>query len=567
MKMSSKTMLPIQNPGLALTVAFALGCSGFASSERDARIEAPGDRADAKAEDPGDYFDDGLQSQDAQGEPISSDMHGQEDGQIAEWGDAWAELQEGTGDALTQSDGGDACKDGADEDTLISDTTINPPPLFDLEAIRDKGAAQCSFSEKKTVWQGLTLLDVYRLSYMSYEVVDGKARPIQIRAFAARPQGNVVIPGVVFAHGLGGFAEESNATGLAALLGAFVVAYTGPGGGKPDDAETQSEGIPPQDPATGSFYRLFDTVPDPRGSWIWAHAVAAMRAITCLETRADVDHERLGIMGASAGAMVSLIAAGVDDRIKVSLPMSGTGAFDIASASPNAWQHMLLSASGLSTSSPQWQAFLDHIDPIVHVPSTKAAILLLNGSSDEFFPLTAHVATYNALPTLISRRTSLVANYDHGCYAVAGVEPKEKIEERLAIRSLGNAKVWFQHHFSMSNIYAVFPQEPRLSLEPAGTVALAIAQVDPCKPPCEIERVSYWFSNDDAYTFFEIEMERQAQDIYGAVVLAPQDNTIYFVDVQYQVKLLFSQDRFAISSVPYIPEGLIPKIRFWGTCL
>lgn len=449
-----------------------------------------------------------------------------------------------------------------------AETEVPAPPLFDLAAIRDPTTAQCDFHNHRTVWQGLQMMDVWRLSYWSWESVDGVLRPIRIRAFAARPAGSGTLPGVVWAHGLGGFAEESHAAGQAALLGMFVIAYTGPGGGKPDDPDTQSEGIPAGDAVTGSFYRLFDTVPDPRGSWLWGHAVAAMRAVTCLETRGDVDPTRLGITGGSAGAMVSLIASGVDDRIRAAVPFSGTGAFEVAVQAPAAWQHVLLAASGLTTDSPQWTAFLEHVDPIRHVPAARAATLMVNGSCDEFFPLTAHVATYDAIPASVERRTSIVANFDHGCYAAIGVEPKETIDQRVAVRFAGNGRAWFQHHFGTSATYARLPAEPVVQVTDAGGLTVVSALVDPGTNTYEVERVWYWFSNDDASTFLSVDLEDQGSGLWGALVPAPlQGNTVYFVDVQYKTKSFFAPERFAVSSRPHVPEGLIPHIRQWGTCL
>lgn len=462
----------------------------------------------------------------------------------------------------------DTTNDTASTFDTSPDLPSEPPPLFDLNAIRDATTAECDFHDHHTVFEGMQIIDAWRLTYWSWESRNGTLHPIKIRAFAARPAGSGTVPGIVFVHGLGGYAEESYATSQAALLGMFVIAYTGPGGGKPDDPNTQSEGIPAQDPSSGSFYRLFDTVPDPRGSWLWGHAVAAMRAVTCLTTRSDVDPGRIGITGGSAGAMVSLIAAGLDDRIQAALPLSGTGAFDIAVQSQAAWQHALLAASGLTTESPQWHAFLQYLDPIHYVPSAKAAIFMVNGSSDEFFPLTAHVATYDAIPMALERRTSIVANFDHGCYQVAGIEPKDKIDERVSIRFGGNERAWFQHHFGTNSTYSRLPADPTVQVTEAQGLTLVAALVDPGTEAYEVEQVLYWFSNDDAYTFLSVELKDQGGGLFGGLVPAPlQPNTVYYVDVQYKTKSFFAPERFAISSRPHVPDGLIPHIRQWGTCL
>ena len=455
------------------------------------------------------------------------------------------------------------------DDSLEKDTSEQEPPLFDMNLIRDPSKARCEFTDGRTTIVGGRLLQVWRVTYMSLESVGGVLREIRIRGFAARPLGSEVVPGIVVVHGLGGYAEESHATGLAALLSVFAIAYTGPGGGKPEDPETQSEGEPPMNPQTQSFYRLFDTATDPRGSWIWAHAVAGMRAITCLETRPEVDKDRLGITGTSAGAMVSLIASGVDDRIKASVPISGTGAFDIAVKSPLAWQHYLLAASGLTVDSLEFQRFLNFLDPIIYARASKANIFMVNGSCDEFFPLTAHVATFDAIPNEVHKRTAIIGNFDHGCYQVSAIEPKDKIEARVQTYVGGATIAWFSHFFGLSDDFRHIPDPPLVAVYPAaaGTTNVVASASNPDNA-FEIENARFWLSNDDAYSFLSMELEQVGDGIFWGIAPVPlQANTIYYIDVQYKTKALFFPVRFVISSVPQVPEDLIPHIRAIWSCI
>ncbi len=204
-------------------------------------------------------------------------------------------------DTGTDADG-DVEVDTDDESPTDADIDEEEPPLFDLDLIRDATAADCQFTDHRLRMSDAVLLDVWSVSYNSVEVVDGVVQPIRMRAFAARPTGGRELPGVVQAHGLGGYAEEEHATGTAALLGMFVIAFTGPGGGS--EPENSSEGLPS---GHDDGRRMFDTIPDRRGSWFWAHAVAAMRALTCLEHHDDVDPTRLGMTGFSAGGVVPLV--------------------------------------------------------------------------------------------------------------------------------------------------------------------------------------------------------------------------------------------------------------------
>jgi cephalosporin-C deacetylase-like acetyl esterase len=478
------------------------------------------------------------------------------------------ESLENLADFETDANGLDTTDTVSSQDFLDEYTSVLEPPLFDMDLIRDPSMARCEFTDERTTIAGGRLLQVWRVTFMSLESVGGELREIRIRGFSARPLGSGQVPGIVVVHGLGGYAEESHATGTASLLGVFAIAYTGPGGGKPDDPETQSEGEPAMDPQTGSFYRLFDTVPDPRGSWIWAHAVAGMRALTCLETRSDVDKGKLGITGGSAGAMVSLIASGVDDRIKASVPVSGCGAFDIAVKSPLAWQHYLLTASGLTTESIEFQRFLEYLDPIVYARKSKANIFMVNGSCDEFFPLTAHVATFDAIPDNVEKRTAIIANFDHGCYQVSAIEPKDKVEERAQSYIGGATVAWFSCFFGLSDDFRHIPDAPQVMVNgDGGTIQVLTAPSNPDNA-FDIEHVSFWLSNDDAFTFVSMELQALGGGAFGGIAPVPlQSNTVYYVDVNYKTKSLFFPVRFTISSRPEVPENFVPHIRAIGSCL
>lgn len=216
-----------------------------------------------------------------------------------------------------------------------------------MPLIENKADATCVFSNQHSGFKDGVSLDVWNLDYVSHESIGGKLQKIALKSFAARPKGSGVLPGVVQAHGLGGFAKESHATGLAALTGAFVIAYTGPGGG--DAADNTSQGLPS---GHDSGKRMFDVFPDIRGSWFWGHAMAARRAVTCLTTRPDVDPTRLGITGFSAGGVTSFLVGGADARIKAAVPLSGVLAWDVATQSANAWQHVLLQKAGYSRRRP-----------------------------------------------------------------------------------------------------------------------------------------------------------------------------------------------------------------------
>jgi len=70
---------------------------------------------------------------------------------------------------------------------------------------------------------------------------------------------------------------------------------------------------------------LYDTVFD------------AMRLVDYLETRADIDRSRIGMLGISMGGMETYLAAAADPRIAAAVPVIGVQSFRWALAN-NAWQ-------------------------------------------------------------------------------------------------------------------------------------------------------------------------------------------------------------------------------------
>jgi cephalosporin-C deacetylase-like acetyl esterase len=480
------------------------------------------------------------------------------DAPIADAGqqDAEASVADGgqdapTGDAEPES-GADAAPDGGQN------------LLFDLPAIEDASTAQCMFTDNGVGFSDGVLLQRYKVSYLSWEVVGGALKPIVIRGYASRPQTGNGRPGVVVAHGLGGYGDQGQADSLAAKTGTFAIAYSGPGSG--NNADNTSEGAGPFD-GNGNWYRLFDVIADTRGSWFWAHAVAGMRGLTCLQSRSEVDGTKLGMTGYSGGGIATLIAAGVDPRIKAAIPVSSSHAFDVAAQSPGAWWHALLNnAGGLTTSSPEWlKLHTDLIAPAASTAHISAPLMMINGTSDEFFPLIAHVATYAAATG--DKRTSLVGNYDHGCFQKAGVELEKSIQDRASLRQNGGQTAWFHHAFGTDADFATIPTPAQVQVQPQGASIDVSATVDTSNGNLKVEQVAFWWSTDDAYTWIGMALDPAGGSSWAKnVAVSLAANAIYYVDVQYSTKALINPVKFSISTVPVIPAGSVPHIRDQTTC-
>lgn len=81
--------------------------------------------------------------------------------------------------------------------------------------------------------------------------------------------------------------------------------------------------------------------------------MAGSRAITVLSALPNTDPTRIGMMGDSAGAMATLNVNGFDNRLRMAIAISGTGALR-KSADNGSWVVHLLRASGLGPSSLQF---------------------------------------------------------------------------------------------------------------------------------------------------------------------------------------------------------------------
>ena len=153
--------------------------------------------------------------------------------------------------------------------------------------------------------------------YYEGEPLAGKAT--RIFAYYARPAtGNGPFPAMLLVHGGGGkafreWAEHWAQRGYVAL--AMDLAGNGPGGRLPD-------GGPDQDDST-----KFRDFAESEANQMWTyHAVAAViRGHSLLAAQPEVDPKRIGITGISWGGYLTCIVAGIDDRLKVAVPVYGCG--------------------------------------------------------------------------------------------------------------------------------------------------------------------------------------------------------------------------------------------------
>lgn len=438
----------------------------------------------------------------------------------------------------------------------------SPLDLYDMAQLADPSTLDVDVLATRTVVSGLRTVEVSAVRYTSFEANSCSLDPIRVEAYLAVPTSGVpggALPGLVVAHGLGGWAEEGNATGPAGDFGVVTLAFSGPGQGS-------SEG-------TGSTPdRIFDTVPDPRGSWLWGHSVAAIRGVTLLEATPGVDVSRLGMTGYSGGAVATEMAIGVDHRIAAAAPISATGHMDLAIAATPVpgWQLDILQSMTppRDAASPEWDSFVRYVDPKNFLPHATADTLLVNGAADEFFPIHSTVASFQDLEAAgVDPRLLVIENWDHGWFALYDADgPTADIEDAMAF--------WIGHALGLDPGLAERPPEPRVDAlipwicyDPTYwwiTWNCAAMQVSLEAPTgYDVAAVRFHFSVDGSLAYFTTELSESGGVWTGVEPLLDgtvwnSSNLAYFAEVELRDGLLGPS--FKVTSVPSLPPGFVPNI-------
>ncbi|MBI2929718.1 MAG: alpha/beta fold hydrolase [Verrucomicrobia bacterium] len=233
--------------------------------------------------------------------------------------------------------------------------------------------------------------------YYAGEPLQGKMT--RVFGYIGRPaEGAGPFPAMVLVHGGGGkafreWAEHWAKRGYVAL--AMDLSGNGPNGRLPDGGPDQSD---------KSKFREF-TDADMRDMWTY-HAVAAVvRGHSLLASLPEVDRRRIGITGISWGGYLTCIVAGIDDRLKVAVPVYGCGFLGENSV----WKSGSLAALSRE-SRARWLRFFD---PSQYLGGVRCPILFLNGSNDFAYPLDSYRRSYELVRSAL-RTVSVQINLPHG---------------------------------------------------------------------------------------------------------------------------------------------------------
>ncbi len=219
-----------------------------------------------------------------------------------------------------------------------------------------------------------------------------KGQDSHVFAYLAIPRpSNGKHPAMLLVHGGGGkafaeWAEQWAARGYVAL----AMDLSGNGA----DSRPLEDGGPSQD--DGSKFRPV-AKEDLKNTWPYQAVAAVLRGHNCLANNPPVDPDRIGITGISWGGYLTCIVAGIDDRLKVAVPVYGCGFLSENSA----WEDNGIFAKMSQEARDQW---ISNFDPAQYLPGVRCPILFVNGTNDFAYPLDSYQKSYRLVtsPTTLS---------------------------------------------------------------------------------------------------------------------------------------------------------------------
>jgi cephalosporin-C deacetylase-like acetyl esterase len=452
------------------------------------------------------------------------------------------------------------------------------PARFDLAAARDP--RDLGLEERPGTARVVDGVAVREIRYVSamWDAA-GRVRPIRIQGYLAIPPGAYpehTKPAVIIAHGLGWHGDPQEAVEVCRNLDVVALAISAPGLGG-----SEGRGVTPEEPRP-----LFATVPDIRESWLYAYVYAILRAITLVQTLPQTDPRGVVLTGVSMGGICSLIAGGVDDRIRGVMVMSAAGGFAEAVRQGSWWRRLVLSAGGLKPGDPAAQALFRSLDPLGFASRQHGAVFMVIGAQDEFFPLDRAIATYQAIRAP-AKSLEVVADYDHswyfgrGCPArcMPGARPRPPdcpAAPTCPKRCPLGAKPPYcgpqgsynnQDNFiprwalllrSLVAQHAAHP--PRPFGPPPGLPAVERLPRDVVvhpAPGAAPKAVRLAFSDNHGYTYGHVTLARQADGSYHLGRPLPPKVDLLIAEVE-------AEDGAVATSIPTLPRDYQPPIRPFG---
>lgn len=252
----------------------------------------------------------------------------------------------------------------------------NSPAKYDADLIFGYDR-NLPLSPQETLAEETPLYQVYKITYRS-------ARDQRVPALLILPRnrGEEKLPCVILMHGLGGDKRMFQMLwGPLAQAGYALFAI---------DAQYHGERKPSDDiPFFGMYpYRardaLIQTVIDLR------------RGMDYLQTRKEIDPNRIGYIGASMGGIIGSIFAGVDERVKAPVLLVAGGDWKILmeKSTLSMWRD---AAKNNPKQMEEALRVMDVVDPVNWVGRiAPRPVLFINGDADDVVPVESNKALHNA---------------------------------------------------------------------------------------------------------------------------------------------------------------------------
>lgn len=140
-------------------------------------------------------------------------------------------------------------------------------------------------------------------------------------------------------------------------------------------------------------------------SWLYQSVAAIIRSVSFLESRSEVDKNRIGIMGISWGGYHASAVVGIDKRLSAAMIVYGCGGL---------YENSVWKREGETFS----DAYKHQLDPANFLPNATLPILWLNNNTDHFFPLDSHQTSRKS--TKGKGYARIQDDYSHGYQAPWG---------------------------------------------------------------------------------------------------------------------------------------------------
>jgi dienelactone hydrolase len=148
-----------------------------------------------------------------------------------------------------------------------------------------------------------------------------------------------------------------------------------------------------------------DLTPDLHKAPIYHGAVALLKAVSYLQSRPEVDKDRIGMAGSSWGGFYTTMMAGIDPRLKVASAMFGTGSLQLGN---NWWDSGGQSVKHDAAERERWRTTLD---PAWRLQWSKTPISWTSGTDDTFYWMPALMQSYAMAAG--PKHLALLPNWNH----------------------------------------------------------------------------------------------------------------------------------------------------------